>query len=349
VSIVDTFSALDGVLTWHLFSSGGMFSSTKDLIALGTAILDNKLLSPVQTRRWMQPTSHTTSTGFSVGAPWEIGRATTLTLDGRTIDVYTKTGDLGAYHGVLALIPDYDLVVSVLTAGDEATQEPNTRTIVLSAVLRALIPALERAGRDEAAASGYPGVFTDAAANATLVLSVDETGPGLVMSTFSVRGFDVVGHFGDYGLGALERGAQIAVAPPKKADARLYPTNRRDTATDKGETAWRAVVDTSTAQQKKALEDQIFYPEGACNTWFGMDRAVYNYLSLGEFVFVTGKDGKVVAIKNLAFNTTMVRAGDAPALKIERDTSKSGASARGGAAAGMIGFVVALLTVAFNA
>lgn len=339
--------ALNGILIWHFFSSGGMFSSTKDLIALGAAILDNKLLSPAQTRRWMQPTSHTTSTGFSVGAPWEIGRTTTLTLDGRTIDVYTKTGDLGAYHGVLALIPDYDLVVSVLTAGDEATQEPNTRTIVLSAVLRALIPALERAGRDEAAANGYAGVFTDAAANATLVLAVDETGPGLVMNTFNVRGFDVVGHFGDYGLGALERGGQIATAPPRRADARLYPSNRRDT--DKGETAWRAVVDTSTAQQKKALEDQIFYAEGACNTWFGMDRAVYNYLSLGEFVFVAGKDGKVVAIKNLAFNTTMVRAGDAPALKIERDAAQSGtASGREAAVVVMVG-LVALLAVAFNA
>ena len=71
-----------------------MFSNTVDMLAFSEAILSNKLLSPIETRKWMKPISHTSSLGYSVGAPWEILRSNTLTKDRRVIDVYTKSGDL---------------------------------------------------------------------------------------------------------------------------------------------------------------------------------------------------------------------------------------------------------------
>jgi len=302
-----------------------MFSSTNDLILFGKALLEHRLLSAAKTRKWLQPLAHITATSFSVGAPWEIGRSDTLTIDGRTIDVYTKTGDLGQYHAVIALVPDYDLVVTAIMGGEEVTREPNSRTIILSTALRALIPAIEQAGRDEAASSGYTGSFADASTNSTLVLNSD-SGPGLVIDSFSVRGFNTLGQYGSYSLAALESGGSAPTKAPVKADARLYPSNRHGKQGSSDETAWRAVVDTTTEEQRKKLDDQIFYKQGSCMTWFGMDRSAYNFLSLADFVFVTGGDGAVTAIKNPAFNITLVRTGAPPAsAKVTGPVSTSGA------------------------
>ncbi|KAK5659943.1 hypothetical protein OQA88_13408 [Cercophora sp. LCS_1] len=316
-------------------SAGGMFSSTTDLIALGQAILDHRLLSPAKTRQWLQPNAHTTSLGFSVGSPWEIGRSDTLTADGRTIDVYTKTGDLGMYHAVIALVPDYDLVVAVLTGGLEVSQEAATRTVVASAVLEALLPALEQAGRAEAVASGYVGTFVDEKENATLILNTDN-GPGLVVESFTVNGFDVIGKYHLYNVGSLENPTKIATAEAVKSDARLYPSNRDKESGNGEETAWRAVIDTTTEEQKAALDAQIFYRNGSCVTWFGMDRAAYNFLGLADFVVVKNAKGAVTAIRNPAFNVTMART-NAP---VTPRTGEAGVSERSEGAAGRVGAAV---------
>jgi len=325
-----------------------MFSSTSDLITFSSAILNHRLLSAAATRKWLQPLAFTTASSFSVGAPWEIGRSDTLTVDGRTIDVYTKTGDLGAYHAVIALVQDYDLVVTVMTGGQEVSAEPASRTIFLSTALRALIPALEKAGRDEAASAGYVGVFADEASNSSLVLTSDG-GPGLVMQSFNVRGFNVLGQFGSYSLAALETASQLSTKPPVKADARLYPTDRRSNTTIGAETAWRVVVDTATDEQKKKLDDQMFYQNGSCVTWFGMDRSAYNFLSLADFVIVTGFDGSVTAIKNPAFGVTLARTSQPIPSGGEVESSNTSAAGRvhigGHAAAVLVGALLCALAM----
>jgi hypothetical protein len=280
-----------------------MFSSTNDLLAFAEAILEYRVLSPRKTREWLQPTTHTTSMGFSVGAPWEINRSDNLTVDGRTIDVYTKTGDLGLYHGVVALVPDYDIVATVLTGGPEVTVA-NTRITVLSAVLRALVPAVEQAGQEEAAKAGYVGSFVDEATNSSLVLKVDR-GPGLVIESLTVGGFDVLNNFDSYSLTSAGSSSRASV----KAEGRLYPSNRVAMKGEVTETAWRAVIDSTTEEQRRELDEGIFYEDGSCRTWFGMDRTAYNFLSLLDFVVVTGGDGAVRAVRNPAFNVTFVGAG----------------------------------------
>lgn len=325
-------------------SAGGMFSSTTDLIAFGQAILDHSLLSPVKTRQWLQPNAHTTSLGFSVGSPWEIGRSDTLTVDGRTVDVYTKTGDLGLYHAIIALVPDYDLVVAVLTGGLEVSAEAATRSIVASAVLEALVPALEQAGREEVVKAGYAGTFVDKAGNATLVLNTDN-GPGLVIESFTVDGFDVIGKYHLYSVGALEAALKAESAESVPSDARLYPTTRNGKKGDAEETAWRAVIDTTTEEEKQALDAQMFYRNGSCVTWFGMDRSAYNFRGLADFVVVRDSKGAVTAVRNPAFNVTMART-DAPvtprsgeASVTERSTGAGGRLQIGGVAS----FVVAVI------
>ncbi|KAK8083197.1 hypothetical protein PG996_001978 [Apiospora saccharicola] len=148
-------------------SAGGFYTSTNDFLALGTAILSNKLLTPAQTRKWMKPKIATSSAGLMLGEPWEIYRADNVTTDGRLIEVYTKTGDIVGYDAIFCLVPDYDIVVSVLTGGFEAGSAAVMK--LCSDAVRELLPALEKAGKAMA------GTYADPATNSTLTLAAATT------------------------------------------------------------------------------------------------------------------------------------------------------------------------------
>lgn len=279
-----------------------MFSSTNDLISFASAIHDSKLLSAAKTRAWMKPDAHTSSVGVSVGAPWEILRSDNITSDGRLVDVYTKSGDLGLYHALLGIVTDYDVVISVLAAGAEVTQNPYSRSMLFSAVVRGLLPAIEAAGRDEAATL-FEGTFVEDSSNSSLVLSSDE-GAGLLIEGFSVRGFDVLRNINSYSLAALESGLSPS---PAKVEGRMYPADRKAGGQSNGTTttAWRAVFDSKTEEQKAKLDSELFWLDGSCETWFGTDRSAYDFLSLADFHVVQGSDGSVRSIVNKAFNVTL--------------------------------------------
>ena len=287
-------------------SAGGMFSSTNDLISFASAIHTSRLLPAPATRAWMKPDAHTSSAGVSVGAAWEILRGDGLTSDARLVDVYTKSGDLGLYHALLGIVPDYDVVVSVLAAGAEVTVDPYARSRLFSAVLRSLLPAVEEAGRGEAKDT-FEGTYTQESSNASLVLSSDD-GPGLLIESFSVRGFDVLSNINSYSLAALESGVN---PNPAKVEGRLYPSDRKSGGGGQSNgtttTAWRAIFDAKTDEQRAELDKELFWLDGSCETWFGADRSAYNFLSLSDFHVVQGANGDVLSIVNKAFNVTLTK------------------------------------------
>jgi CubicO group peptidase (beta-lactamase class C family) len=75
-------------------ATGGMYSSSRDMVKLGQSILSNTLLSPASTRRWLKPWAHTAVWQQAMGLAWEIAR---WPVDDRVVDVYTKQGDLGMF------------------------------------------------------------------------------------------------------------------------------------------------------------------------------------------------------------------------------------------------------------
>lgn len=286
-------------------SAGGMFSNTVDMVAFCEAILKNKFLSPRKTREWMRPMTHTSSFGTSVGAPWEILRSSNLTKNKRLIDVYTKSGDLGLYHAIVGAVPDYDIVITILTGGIEVTLESQARSEIFSAVVQTFLPAIDSAARYESTANGYVGTFADNTTNSTLKLSIDE-GPGVVIESFVVRGFDVLGNIPKYSIGSA--GTGVLGLNDAFIEGRLYPT---DIASKPGKcslkTAWRAVFETLAEKEKSALNSKLFYVDGSCDSWFGIDRFAYNYSSLAEFVVTTDKFGRVKEVRNAAFDVTLTR------------------------------------------
>ncbi|KIW35172.1 uncharacterized protein PV07_01886 [Cladophialophora immunda] len=282
-------------------SSGGVYSTNNDLLSFGAAILSSKLLAPAKTRAWMKPKTFTSSSGVYVGAPWEIARGANLTSDGRVIDFYTKTGNLGDYTAILALVPDYDLVVAINLAGPDSSIA--AIQVVFSTLVQALLPGVAQVGTSEAAHK-YAGTYTSpsgagtgAASNASSAITLAVDDYGLVVSAFSARGVDVRGASTGY--------AALAGGVDANTTIRLYPT---DLASG-NRTAWRAVYQTSSAAELAAFDAQLFFPQGSCQSWTGVDLQTYGFEALDYFVFTTAEeeDGAVVQVEPKAWQLVMER------------------------------------------
>ncbi|KAK4186759.1 beta-lactamase-like protein [Podospora australis] len=278
-------------------SSGGMYSSTADMLKFGKAILRNQLgLSPAQTRKWLSPTAFTSSRGQAMGAPWEIQLADRIAPNGRLIPVYAKAGDLGSYHAMFALVPDYDLVISVMTGGPQITQF-GIQTRLTSQVLRAIVPALDAVTKKEAEAK-FVGLYTDDKSNSTIKLTIDD-GPGLVIANWTIKGVDVIDNFNrytsTYNPQSPRTNYRLTGTP------RLYPSNLE--AGNKK--AWRMYFDQVDDAQGKLYDEEVVFDDGRCVNWGSMDRFTHDYLSLEEFYFTTGGDGRVQSLRPVAFELTL--------------------------------------------
>ncbi|KAK3292926.1 beta-lactamase/transpeptidase-like protein [Chaetomium fimeti] len=282
---------------------GGYFSTINDLHRFGDAILQHKLLSAVQTRKWMKPLTSTSSSGLLMGAPWEIFRAENITSDGRMIELYTKTGDLINYHSQLVLIPDYDIVVTLLVAGPSGPGEGSqtSMTLMMSRIVQSLLPAIEAAGKAETAAA-YAGTYTDKRTNSTLTLSLDaaaaaDDGPGVAITQYIIRGVDVP---------RTDPGSTLPPATPPTLDPpmryRLYPASTGA----EGKTSWRAVGTMNTAEQV-AQQDALFaWPMNSCITWAMMDRSTFEFGARDHFVFDV-VEGKVKGVEAVGYQVHLTK------------------------------------------
>ncbi|KAJ0380584.1 hypothetical protein COL26b_001291 [Colletotrichum chrysophilum] len=267
-------------------SAGGIYTNTRDMLNFGTAILSEKL--SIDSKSWLKPKSFTTSSGYSIGAPWEILSSTTLLPTGVPVHIYTKSGDLGLYSNLLLLIPDYDLTVSILTGGPAST-EFMFPTRVISGVISALIPALEQANK-EAAEAAFAGIYADPETNSTVTLSVDD-GPGLSLTGLKVRGVPVLPNIPNYST-SIKAGKTFNIT------ARIYPTNIKE-----GNTwSWRAVYKN---HDEEDVDDQLFFPQGGCQTWGLIDRNTYNYLAFDDYIVNIGEDGASQSISPRPFGVTL--------------------------------------------
>ena len=268
-----------------------MYSSTSDLLALGRAILDSKLLPPDTTRAWLQPHAHTSSLGLSVGAPWEILRAETGTPNNHVVDFYTKGGTFNEYHSLLVLVPDYDLVLTLLTAGPDATR--STTLTLSSQIFSAILPAFEITAKAEALQT-YAGTYTSMSdtKEGTIILSVDE-GPGLAILNWTSKNLDMLAL---YSLFFFPTDSNTPLS------SRLYPTNIANASV----ASWRAVL-----QPKPAPNDSnppLIYHNMECVSWMRLDGYPYGHNGIDDFVFhKDANTGKVVSLESRALRKTMMK------------------------------------------
>lgn len=260
-------------------AEGGLFSSPNDLTSVARSILSSSLLASATTRAWMKPTSHTSSLIGSIGRPWEIYRAVTSTEHNRLIDMYTKAGNLPGYGSSLILIPDFDVGIVIMMAGQRGT----VGTVIASVITDDLLPALDEAARVEADAT-FAGTYTAKdGLNSTLTLSTTPGVPGITIEQWVSNSTDLRSVF-----------VSPEYSPGKKFQ--MFPTNI--VSDDGKQMSWRST--------------SLFVPEtgspfDACASWGGIDRPTHGIYGLDEFVFHVGKDGKAWGVEPKALKVVLER------------------------------------------
>ncbi|WAO91624.1 Zn(2)-C6 fungal-type domain-containing protein [Fusarium falciforme] len=278
--------------------AGGMNSNTKDLLSFMTGILKNSALFPSSTRRWLKPASFLSAWSSAVGAPWEIYRVDNLTSDGRIIDLYTKGGSLTSYYSALAVVPDLGFVISVLAAGPEVIGLwPSLASLQ---AMEVLIPALDLAAKDEAK-KRFAGTYTDKKSGSRLTLSLDD-GPGLALSDWVVRDFEVLPNLGRYNPVTMN-----ATTGSNLTSIRMFPTGIENAR----RSAWRATFPAFTEEEAKVIDGSTSIRDASCVTWRMVDRLIYNDLSIDHFEFQFGEDGEAaMSIKCKGFDVELTRDSD---------------------------------------
>ncbi|KAI2629983.1 beta-lactamase/transpeptidase-like protein [Hypoxylon sp. NC1633] len=270
--------------------AGGFYSNTVDLLSFGTGILEHTVLESAKTRKWMKPVTSTSSSGLLLGGPWEILRSNAVTKDKRLIDFYCKAGNLNTYNNMLCLIPDYDLVITILSGGPKSNAD--LVDLALSKVVQGLLPAIEDAGKAEAMPR-FGGTYVDSETNSTITLSLDDA-PGFSVSNWVVRNVDVIQNYGSF--------AALSSSPKDRSvSVRLYPTNLSSGC----HTAWRGVFDIGTPQEIAQKEANSFWPDASCHTWGSMDRLTYGFRSMDELVFSLAGNGSAQSVDLRTFRVEL--------------------------------------------
>ncbi|KAK4451228.1 beta-lactamase-like protein sdnR [Podospora aff. communis PSN243] len=266
-----------------LSPGGGYSASTSDLSTLGRSILRSTLLPRIVTRRWLTPTIHTGSLTHSMGRPWEIMRhrlpAVQNSTFTRNVDIYGKQGGGGIYTTGIALSPDHDLGISIMTSGDE-TQGAFNR--MRQAFLEVWLGAAEEAAREQAEAT-FAGTYASSVAgdNSSVIVGLSSGEPALFVSEVISNGADILkflvdndgelkGKEGTFGLW-------------------LYPMGLVHERSDGGGMrvafrGWPGLVGVR--------------PDEMCGSWASSDRARWGNYPGDLYVFEVDEGGKAVKVEN---------------------------------------------------
>jgi len=279
-----------------------MYSNTKDMLSLGVGILQNRILSPVTTRKWMKPVTSTSASGMLVGGPWEILRSDTVTKDQRMIEYYTKSGGLGSYNSIICLIPDYNIVVTILSGGGESSGD--LVNVALSETVKTLLPAIEDASKTEAKLHFW-GTFSDPATNSSITLALDD-GPGVAVTKWMVRDVDILKNYASFNGFSSGQGD----ADGSQTDINSIPIRVRISPTGLDSAnlaAWRAYVTTGSPEDIRQTDEALFWSQGSCVSWGTVDRLVYGFKAIDEFVFTIDENHNALRVSLPAFDIILER------------------------------------------
>jgi hypothetical protein len=236
----------------------------------------------MQTQQWLKPSIFAESFSTAAGMPWEIFRLSDLTSDKRPIDLYTKSGGIFGYSTHMVIIPEFNVGLSVLAAGDESYQAVLG---LLDVVIPATMSSLDRLARTQAREL-YAGRYQatgdnqiDYSEEATLTLVVDD-GPGLKIEQWTNRGKSI-----------LDFVASQQGTTPSKLAARLYPVG--------DEQRWRMGLETMESVNLSVFSD-------VCAAWLSVDQMRYAKLPVDEFRFHMN-NGSVKGIENRGLRVNLTK------------------------------------------
>jgi len=245
--------------------------SIGDMARLGTSILRSELLPPRTTREWLKPGALTGEPSEAVGKPWEITRmnlpVSASSNVTRLVDLYTKSGGIGAYSSVLVLSPDHSFGIAVLSA----SQTGSPSTIILQEALADIwIPAAEFMAREQAARNFAGRYVLDGTPNSTVNLAVRPDRSGIGVASFVYNSTDVLG------LGS----ASVAVD--------LYLMQQTKT---------RAAFRTSTQTAGRSMPRSLTFIKSCIDIWATLDGTRYGNVGKDEVLFDLDSSGKATCLE----------------------------------------------------
>ena len=201
--------------------TGGIYSSSKDLSKYLRYIL-TRFNGLTHALNWFNPASPSRGLNSFYGTPWEMYQTDRVLQDSRrTVRFITKGGGLPGYTSIIILIPDYDLGITILVAGNSELLR-KLQNIVTEFIRSAEQLAIQQL-RDR-----YAGTYvsSDSSLNSTVTLVANHS--GLVVTEFISNSSNIL-HYG-----TLNKWL------PKHGFAQLVPTLLyRNVQDQKGE-EWRA-------------------------------------------------------------------------------------------------------------
>ena len=248
--------------------TGGMYASASDLSKFLRYVLRsyNSIATGIN---WLLPVGWATGMQTFYGMPWEILRSdSVLEHSRRPVTIVAKSGGLPGYVSQIFLLPEYDLGVTILVAGDIALLDQLQEIVLVN-----LIKAAEAAVWDHIATI-YPGDLIATKSSLDSSFSLRSTPEhGLVVSKFISNGTDMLG------TGIPQFLAPFMTADGTPWHVQLVPTLLyKNESTKQGE-IWRMLV---VQERMEGRSGQGLFDE-MCLT--NVDTATYNSLPLNEVVF----------------------------------------------------------------
>ncbi|KAL2009015.1 hypothetical protein VTN00DRAFT_7209 [Thermoascus crustaceus] len=287
----------------YAIPGGGLYSSTNDLSALMTRILDYSIIeNPVKARKLLKPHSMTPSMKSLVGQPWEIQRTTNLTPEHPdTIDIYGKTGGVPDYISHFAAVDQYGVGFVILTAGPSGSD-----SIINDAVIGSIVPAVEEEAREQAQmyTGTYKSTNTTAAsrntsdAPVTMIITLETGKPGLKLNSL-IRNNTTI-------LSALKTLWSQMLGPmigTLNDDFRLYPSGIKTPVPETPHLIrqdWRISFDIVPPDNaaKSDLPAQGALSPDYCASWNTADLLYYGGEPMDRVVFVVDtREKRVVGVE----------------------------------------------------
>lgn len=264
-------------------STGGIYTTASDLALFGRSVLTHKLLDEPTTNAWLQPHSSSFSWEFAYGMPWEIFRTSDMLPDSHRIQtIVTKAGGLRGYTSQLLLIPEYDVALALLVAGDG-----HALAWVREEILKAVVPEVEEMARRQIG-DRLTGTYASSSTRINSSISVEVQGSsGLVVTSWISNGTDFLAKYADLSTPKERSGEPSRV--------QLVPTGTRR---GKNGEVWRTQYVPQEVPSTGIINGNLIND---------VDQFNYASRSVQEFVFHLDPSGCADAVELPAFRITLTK------------------------------------------
>ena len=262
--------------------TGGLYCSSSDMsIFLRFALKNYKNIVNAKLN-WL-PLPSFVGLGSYYGMPWETLRTNNILEAGRTVTFFTKGGGLPGYSTLIILVPEYDLGITIFTAGD-----PGMLSDLFNRIIAPLIKAADRVAARQVGET-YVGTYA---------ADPDKINSSLTLAYTSTHGLEITSWISNSTDMRTIIPRNFNIPTDRKFHAQLIPTYLHRNEPEKDGELWRLAV-MSEKPAVPALWDDLCISD--------VDTMMYAGKPLNELVFWSRneKSGRYGGVELTAFRINL--------------------------------------------